>query len=235
MPLILGNESKLCTVKPCMVDQSYLASCCKMQQLQPQRPTSTFLPITVCPLLECPTSSSICPQIPLSTNASLWISLRIHSKWGKTANQCWSPSIFGNVSNTLGDPCAAFECHPEYLLLCEAVYDFFMLGNRIIHCPNWETFEGKGGALITMLNNGHRPGLSQGDRVPGQPTSRQSWLLSPLNFQSTLTLYLRHTMCLPIPTLVWEVHKVRARPSYLYLQHLSSARHRDDTKCHQQK
>ena len=64
-----------------------------------------------------------------------------------------------------------------------------MLGNRIIHCPNWETFEGKGSALITMLNNGHRPGLSQGDRVPGQPTSRQSWLLSPLNFQSTLTLY----------------------------------------------
>ena len=75
MPLILGNESKLCTVKPCIVDQSYLASCYKMQKLQPQWPTSTFLHITVCPLLECPTSSSICPQIPLSTNASLWISL----------------------------------------------------------------------------------------------------------------------------------------------------------------
>lgn len=101
------------------------------------------------------------------------------------------PQYFWKCQQYPRGPCAAFECHPEYLLLCEAVYDFFMLGNRIIHCPNWKTFEGKGGALITMLNNGHRPGLSQGDRVPGQPTSRQSWLLSPLNFQSTLTLHLQ--------------------------------------------
>lgn len=48
-----------------------------------------------------------------------------------------------------------------------------------IYCSNWETSEGKGCPLITMLNNGHRPGLSQGNRVPSQPTSRQSQLPSP--------------------------------------------------------
>lgn len=210
------------------------AARCSSSSHNGPHPRFSTSPCVLCwnALLHLPSApKSLYPQMPV--RELVYESIVNEEK--QLANQCWSPSVFGNVSNTLGDPCAAFECHPEYLLLCEAVYDFFMLGNRIIHCPNWETFEGKGGALITMLNHVHRPGLPQGDRVPGQPASRQSWLLSRLNFQSTLTLYLRPTMCLPIPTPVWEVHKVRARPSYLYLQHLSSARHRDDTKCHQQK
>lgn len=66
-----------------------------------------------------------------------------------------------------------------------------------VYCPNWETLRAKEVPWITMLNNGHRPGLSQGIRLCGQPTSRQSWPLSSLNSQSTSVCSL-HSVCLRV-------------------------------------
>lgn len=105
-----------------------------------------------------------------------------------------------------------------------------------VYCPNWETLRAKEVPWITMLNNGHRPGLSQGIRLCGQPTSRQSWPLSSLNSQSTSVCSL-HSVCLrcQFPNLSENFTKTRSGLFYLHHQRLSRARHRDDTEYHQWK
>lgn len=111
---------------------------------------------------------------------------------------------------------------------------WLMLGNHVTYCPTWGLLSAKGVLLITMLNNKHRPGLSQKSAV-SPPLDRVGCFLPSFNSQSTfvcsppMCLHVNSHFCLRIPQ--------RRGPGlfYLYLQHLSSARHRDDTKCHQQR
>lgn len=129
-----------------------------------------------------------------------------------------------------------FECHPKHVLLREAFYDFSPLGNRITYCPNWEILKGKGGAIKNSPEQ--RTPTRTTPREPGctvSPSLDRVGCFLPSSPKAPLSVQHISCVCVSIPALAWEFHKDKARPFYLDLQHLSNARQRDDTKCHQQK
>lgn len=82
---------------------------------------------------------------------------------------------------------------------------WLMLGNHVTYCPTWGLLRAKGVLLITMLNNRHRPGLSQKNTV-SSALDRVGCVL-PSTPKAPLSVHHTSCVCMLIPTLAWELHK----------------------------
>lgn len=97
---------------------------------------------------------------------------------------------------------------------------WLMLGNHVTYCPTWGLLSAKGVLLITMLNNKHRPGLSQKSAV-SPPLDRVGCFL-PSTPKAPLSV---HHLCvyMSIPTFVWEFHKDEGQAFFICISSISPA------------